>query len=223
MARGRGRYGLLLLVTTLLVAVQGALPPSALQRLAVTALASAALLLAFHAARVPRPAMLLAGGLVAAVMTAATVRALGGDIGAGAASLMNAALVALGPPAVAIGVVRDLRTVGEVRLEAVMGTLSLYILIGTFFGFVYGAVERFGDTALFGGAEATVSDCVYFSFTTLTTVGFGDLAPVTQVGQTLAVFEALVGQIYLVTIVSLIVGNIGRSSMRAGRVGERNG
>jgi hypothetical protein len=51
---------------------------------------------------------------------------------------------------------------------------------------------------------------VYFSFTTLTTAGFGDLTARTDLGHTLTVFEALIGQIYLVTVVSLIVSNLGR-------------
>jgi hypothetical protein len=52
---------------------------------------------------------------------------------------------------------------------------------------------------------------LYFSFTTLTTVGYGDLTARTNLGHTLSVSEALFGQIYLVTIVSLIVANLGRS------------
>ena len=64
------------------------------------------------------------------------------------------------------------------------------------------------------GEPASVSECQYFSFTTLTTVGFGDLTARTDLGHTLSVFEALVGQIYLVTVVSLIVGNLGRARPR---------
>ena len=56
-----------------------------------------------------------------------------------------------------------------------------------------------------------MSQCLYFSFTTLTTVGYGDLTARTDLGHTLAVFEALIGQIYLVTVVSLIVSNLGRA------------
>ena len=52
---------------------------------------------------------------------------------------------------------------------------------------------------------------MYFSFTSLTTLGYGDFTARTNLGHTLSVSEALVGQIYLVTIVSLIVANLGRS------------
>jgi voltage-gated potassium channel Kch len=53
------------------------------------------------------------------------------------------------------------------------------------------------------------SDALYFSYVTLATVGYGDLTPATELGRTLAVAEALLGQIYLVTVVALIVGNLG--------------
>jgi voltage-gated potassium channel Kch len=79
------------------------------------------------------------------------------------------------------------------------------------FAFVYGAIDRLADDPFFSGAdEATISRCLYFSFTTLTTVGYGDLVAASNLGRTLAIFEALLGQIYLVTVVSLIVSNLGR-------------
>jgi hypothetical protein len=59
-----------------------------------------------------------------------------------------------------------------------------------------------------GGEPATVAHCLYFSFTTLATVGYGDLVARSDLGHTLAVSEALIGQIYLVTVVSLIVSNL---------------
>jgi len=58
--------------------------------------------------------------------------------------------------------------------------------------------------------STTVAHCLYFSFTTLTTVGYGDLTAASNLGHTLSVTEALSGQIYLVTVVSVIVGNLGR-------------
>ena len=100
-------------------------------------------------------------------------------------------------------------------LRAVMGVLSLYMLIGMSFAFTYGAIDRFGDDPFFADAGlATVSNCLYFSFTTLTTAGYGDFVAGTSLGHTLAVFEALIGQIYLVTVVSLIVSNLGRPARR---------
>ncbi len=65
-------------------------------------------------------------------------------------------------------------------------------------------------------------DSLYFSFTTLTTLGYGDLTPAGDVGRMLAITEALIGQVYLVTIVALIVTNLGREQESpAARLGLR--
>jgi len=219
---GRGRriqqhrYGLLLLATFSLVAVQGMVSPGDLQQVAVTALAAASVLLALRAADLAPWLATPAVAVALTLLASSVARAIFGGIGEGAASALNAALVALGPPAVAVGVLHDLRSSGQVRIQAVMGALSLYVLVGMLFAFTYGAVDKLGGDQFFADGEpATASRCLYFSFTTLTTVGYGDLVSRTDVGHTLAVFEALLGQIYLVTVVSLIVSNLGRPARRA--------
>jgi hypothetical protein len=205
------RYGLLLLTLLASIAVQGAVPPSDAQEVIVTALLGTSLLLAFWAAGLSSRLQGFALGLSIAVITLSIARAATGDIGDGAARSINAMLVALGPPAVVYGGIRSLRASGQVRVEAVMAVLSLYMMIGMLFAFVFGAIDKFGDDPYFtSGVSATVSRCLYFSFTTLTTVGYGDLTARSDLGHTLSVFEALIGQIYLVTVVSLIVGNLGR-------------
>jgi hypothetical protein len=169
-----------------------------------------------EAADLPRSLIMFAAGFAAAALVVALVRATAGGIGDGAARTMNAALISLGPPAVAVGIVRNLRATGEVRLEAVFGVLCLYILVGMAFGFVYGAIDRFGGDPFFAdGNTATVSHCLYFSLTTLATVGYGDFVARSDLGHTLAVTEALLGQIYLVTVVSLIVSNLRRPARSA--------
>ena len=206
-----GRYGWVLLSTVLSVGLQGIAPPSALQRVVVTALAVATVVLALQAA--PLPPRLVAGATAVALVLLALsiVQAIFGGIGEGAARAMNAALVALGPPAIAYGVMHDLRKTRQVRLQSVLGVLSLYILLGMLFAFVYGAIDLLADEPFFAGVEtATVSECLYFSFITLTTVGYGDLSASSDLGHTLSIFEALLGQIYLVTVVSVLVSNLGR-------------
>jgi hypothetical protein len=210
------RYGLLLVATLLSLGVQGIAPPGDLQRIVVAALSGASLVLAFRAAQLPRLAIRAATGLAVLVVLTTIVKAAGGGVGEGAVRLMNAALLVFGPPAVALGVIRDLRTSRHVRIQAVMGVLALYMLVGMLFGFVYGAVDLLGGDPFFANGEtASVSHCLYFSFTTLTTVGYGDFVARSDLGHTLAVFEALIGQIYLVTVVSLIVSNLGRPTRPA--------
>ena len=106
---------------------------------------------------------------------------------------------------------------GQVTGETLSGVLSIYLLAGMFFSFAFAAVGVIGDEPFF--AEVTDpnrSDYLYFSYTTLTTTGFGDFTAATEFGRTLSVVEALVGQIYLVTIVALIVSNL-RPRRRAAR------
>jgi Ion channel len=208
---GTARYGLLLATAFVSVAVQGVWPPGDVQRIAVAALAGAILLLALRAAHLSGRLVAIAAVAAGIVLVLSVFAETTGGIGDGAARLMNAVLVAFGPPAIAVGVIRDLRAAGRVRLQAVMGVLALYLLLGMLFAFVYGAIDRLGGDPFFAsGAPTTSSNCLYFSFTTLTTVGYGDFVARSDLGHTLAVFEALLGQIYLVTVVSVLVSNLGR-------------
>jgi hypothetical protein len=209
-SHARQRYGLLLLSLLVSLAVQGVAASTAGTQVLVAGLIGVSLMLAFWAAGLPSRLLFLAAALSIALLALSIVRAATGDIGDGAARAMNALLVSVAPLAVVLGVVRSLRTSREVRLEAVMGVLCLYILLGMLFAFVFGALDRYGHPFFTGDTPATVSRCLYFSFTTLTTVGYGDLTARSDLGHTLSVFEALIGQIYLVTIVSLIVGNLRR-------------
>ena len=64
------------------------------------------------------------------------------------------------------------------------------------------------DSPFFNTTSVEAGDRVYFSFTTLTTTGYGDLTPVTQLGHALAVVEMLTGQLYLVTVIGVLVGDL---------------
>jgi hypothetical protein len=207
----RREYGLLLGAVVVSAAVQGAVPPSAVQQVVVSVLLGTSLLLAFRVADVRHWLMVGAAALATAGVTLNVVQAATGHLATGEIRLMNAVLVALAPPAIGVGVVRNLRAHRGVRIEAVMGVLAFYVLIGMFFAFLYGAVDRLGGHPFFtNDTPATIAKCLYYSYTTLATVGYGDLTARTDLGHTLSVSEALVGQIYLVTVVSLIVSNLGR-------------
>ena len=211
-----GRYGFLFLATIASVAVQGIAQPGGLQQVVVTGLAGGMLVLAFHAGGLAPRFTRAVAVFAAAALVLAVVRATAGGVGEGAARAVNAALVALGPPAVAVGLVRELRNTQEVRLEAVSGVLCLYVLVGMAFGFIYGAIDNLGGDPFFANGEtASVAHCLYFSLTTLATVGYGDFVARSDLGHTLSVSEALIGQIYLVTVVSLIVSNLRRPERRA--------
>ncbi len=212
MTRGsRARYGLLLGAIITAFAVQGIVTPDGSEQVLVSVLLSVTLLLALWTAEAKPMVMRGALLIVACVILASVIEAVNGNIDGRATRLANALLVGLAPPAIAVGVVRSLRAKQTVTLEAVFGVLCMYILLGMLFAFIYGSIDHLGGGSFFTGEEkATVAHCLYFSFTTLTTVGYGDFTARTNLGHTLSAAEALFGQIYLVTVVSLIVANLGR-------------
>ncbi len=214
--RRRERYGVLLGAIILAFAVQGIAEPAPWEQIFMTALLGSTLLLAFWAGDakpiVIRPAI----AIVVLLIIASVVEAASGDVDTAATRVANALLVGLAPPMIVVGVVRSLRARQAVTLEAVFGVLCVYILVGMFFGYLYGAIDHLGGSPFFAGDQpTTVANCLYFSFASLTTVGYGDLTARANLGHTLSVSEALLGQIYLVTVVSLIVANLGRSRPKA--------
>jgi len=100
----------------------------------------------------------------------------------------------------------------RITMQAVVGGVLVYLLIGISFSQLYGATIDFNPSVQFFCTQPSISpsDRMYFSFSTITTTGFGDFVPCTNVGHAMAVAEAAFGQIYLVTIIALLVGNIGR-------------
>ncbi len=214
-ARGRKRYGVLLVAILTAFLIEGIAEPDPWEQVVVAALLGGTLVAAFVAADARPVAVRAAAAVAVAVVIAAVVAAATGSVDSGPTRVANAMLVLIAPPAIVLGVVRNLRARQRVTLEAVFGVLCVYLLVGMFFGFLYGAIDRFGSTPFFtGGTQATVAHCLYYSFTTLTTIGYGDLTASSNLGHTLSVLEGLLGQIYLVTVVSVIVSNVGRARPR---------
>ncbi len=214
----RKRFGLLLVSIVAAFAVQGIASPSAIEQMVVSVLLATTLLLALWVAEVRRSVMVPVAAIAVLLVLVSVVDAVAGESNGVADRIANLLLVVLAPPAIVIGVVRTLRRRNQVTLESVFGVLCLYLLLGMAFALIYGIIARVDGTFFAQDVPATVSRCLYFSFVTLTTVGYGDYTAASNLGHTLAVFEALIGQIYLVTVVSLIVGNLGRR--RAGNASE---
>jgi Ion channel len=204
------RYGALLAAILASFAVQGIAEPGKIAQVVVSVLLGATLLLALWAANVRPRFMRVALIIATLVVIASIVESANGNIDGSATRLADMLLVTLAPPAIAVGVVRSMRTRQRVTVTAVFGVLCLYILLGMFFAFTYGAIDHIEGDFFAQNVKATVAKCLYFSFTTLTTVGYGDLTARSNLGHTLSSGEALLGQIYLVTVVSVIVGNLGR-------------
>ena len=215
----RQRYGMLLLALGTTFFFEGVADPGDLQRALGTVLIGATLMLALYAAELPKRLLRVAAALITTIVVGVVIASVAGkgSTVTGIAAIANGLLILLAPPAVVIGVVRNLRATGTVTATVVAGVLCLYLLVGLFFAFTYIAIQNLGGAPFFAnGDAATSSRSLYFSFVTMTTVGYGDFTARTNLGHTLAVSEALLGQIYLVTVVAAIVGRMVPRGVRAG-------
>ena len=207
----RQRFGMLLLALGATFVFEGVAQPGDVQRAVQTVLVGSTLMLALYAAEVPKRRLEVAAAVIFTVVVGVVITSVAGSgtTVAGIAAIANGLLVVLAPPAVVIGLLRNLRATGTVTVTVVAGVLCLYLLVGLFFAFTYTAVQNLGGAPFFAnGATATPARSLYFSFVTMTTVGYGDYTALTNLGHTMSVTEALFGQIYLVTVVAAIVGRM---------------
>jgi hypothetical protein len=141
---------------------------------------------------------------LAAVLAVVQIVA-GGQTLTTAASVVSGVFVIATVVVIARGVIRQ----GVINQQSIIGALGIYLLFGMLFTFVYGVLAAEGDGTFFAqGTDGTPAIRLYFSFTTLCTVGYGDYTAAHDVGHTLAVSEALLGQLYLVTVVALLVSRV---------------
>lgn len=141
------------------------------------------------------------------VLSAALARVLGAD---------SARVVAMGFSAgLTLGVI--VRIFGGVakapviNLRVVVNAITVYLMLGLFFAYVFMAVAAYADDGFFAqGPDQPTTVFLYFSYITLATIGYGDFTPAHTAGRFLAVAEGLMGQLYLVTVLALIVSNLGR-------------
>lgn len=110
---------------------------------------------------------------------------------------------------VAYEILIDILSKGKhVSMNLIFGATAVYLLIGVCFAYIYALIFTFDPDAfrgvpLEGGAQYHFT---YFSFVTLTTLGYGDVTPLTRVGGSFATLEAIVGQLYLTILVARLVG-----------------
>ncbi len=102
-----------------------------------------------------------------------------------------------------------------INLETVVGAVDAYMLIAIAFAAVYRMMDGLVESDFFAQGPQEPIHYLYFSFVTITTLGFGDLTPATDPGRVLVSLEAVLGQIFLVTVVALLVGNLGKQNQRA--------
>lgn len=100
-----------------------------------------------------------------------------------------------------------------VTVQSLAGALSAYLLIGMFFASLFGVMASLSAEPFFAsGAAANQRSFQYFSYTTLTTLGYGDYTAAAFPGRSIATFEAMVGQVFLAVLVARLVASFrGRS------------
>lgn len=105
-----------------------------------------------------------------------------------------------------IAMIRHIATHPSVDQETVLGAIGAYLMIGMCFAFTYRiiAIQQAGD--FFGaGGDGTIDQVLFFSFTTLTTTGYGNYVPAENPGQSLAVAQMLIGQLFLIIAVGKVI------------------
>ena len=126
----------------------------------------------------------------------------GTQAGEGAAELWKALVLLM----TAVVVVRRVLAKPTVTIQSIYGALSAYLIIGLMFAACYAAIQHLGGSDFFASNQpANTQTFQYFSFTTLTTLGYGDFTAAENGGRSIAVIEAMTGQVFLATLVARLV------------------
>jgi ion channel len=119
---------------------------------------------------------------------------------------------------VIVAIVRGITSEGTVSQRSVIGAICVYFQLGMLFLFAYGTVALLESGPFFAqGTDGTPALRLYFSYVTLATVGYGDYTAASNVGHMLSVLEALMGQLYLVTVIAVLVSRMHFQPRKAGK------
>ena len=109
----------------------------------------------------------------------------------------------------------DILRAKMVTLDTIAAGISVYLFFGNICGFIYAIIGRLDPNAFtipavtasyLGDNIGEISSAMYFSFVTLTTLGYGDITPINEFARSLAFLEAAMGQIYLTVLIASLVG-----------------
>jgi len=146
----------------------------------------------------------IAAGFVVSLLMIIVADHLGGDAGRGAAAVWKAVLLLL----IVVSIVRQVLLARHVTVQNIYGAISAYLIIGLMFSAFYAAIYYLhGREFFFGHQPGNPANLQYFSFTTLTTLGYGDFTAASNGGRAVAMLEAMTGQIFLATLVAKLVSS----------------
>ena len=196
-------YFLLLLMVSVTILLLGLvdLRGDELTDLLVTGFAGAMLTIALRTSNAPSRFVVAAGVLAAVTVIGHSVALLAGaDAELRWLTALWFVLVIAAPIAVLARVLHH----PKVTLETIFGVICVFLLIALAATFAFLAIAGFGRGEFFGAPQPTTS-FMYFSLVTISTLGYGDLAPTGELGRMAAGFEAILGQVFLVTVVARMV------------------
>jgi hypothetical protein len=205
------RYGLLLVTLVAAYLVSAVTHGGWSAAVHVCFVVAVVLLAVRHARLRSRATVAVIGATVATAIAAAICATSSNTEAEGIASIWNGLVLLL---TVTVIIDRVLRLTG-VTAQSIYAALSAYLMIGLMFASFFGALDFLVSGPFFAdGQPASTATLQYFSFTTLTTLGYGDFTAAGDLGRALAVLEALTGQVFLATLVARLVSAYGGARRR---------
>jgi hypothetical protein len=203
----RDQYGLAVALVALTMIMMAVSSESWWSLMLTIVVEGATLLFILWTSAVPQRVLAVAAALVViAILIAGVLVAQGGAVADGTVAALGILLALYAPVAIVLHLLENLR----ITASTVAGALCVYLIGGLFFAYVFGLVSAANHGQFFvQEAHPPRVDYLYFSLVTLTTVGYGDYTASSPLGKMLAVSEALSGQLYLVSVVAVLVSNIG--------------
>ena len=211
-ASGEVRYGQLL-VALVLVAISPFVLPERVMAIGTSLLFMIVLLSALAAVADSRSHLLIGVALAVPAVATHWLYVLAPSLGLG---IVSPILALLFMAYVAKAILGDVIRAERVRAGTIYGAICVYLLVALLWGEAYRVIETVQPGSLAVAAHADpvgrldstydAGPVMYFSFVTLTTLGYGDVTPVSNLARMLAVFEAVFGQLFLVVLVARLVG-----------------
>jgi voltage-gated potassium channel len=209
-------YGLLLGILMVTYVLFALLERSPWERLFISTMLGLVVLLTLHTSHVRARAFRFGVAIVLIIELATFVQAIIGRNGNDGSGYVMFVMVLIAPLVILSRIMRH----EVIGMETIMGALCVYVLLGIAFAGIYAGINDFERLGFFAqpGPKTNV-DFLYFSFITQTTVGYGDLTPGTDAGRVIVTFEALIGQVFLVTLVARLVSMYGLARRQSDEAG----
>jgi voltage-gated potassium channel len=201
-------YGLVLLLLVISYFCDAALGDYTWGRVIVVFVLAAATWLALRASQVRRRPMRIAQALIPVLCVVAIASLLIGqdNVAHAVTGTISLILVVVAPVAIIWHLSRNM----TLSIETFLGAVCVYLLVAQLFATLFAVTAAVSGHPFFVQTNhPSAIDYIYFSFVTITTVGYGDFTSALGVGKMLAMTEAVFGQLYLITVVSLVVQNLG--------------